>query len=44
MMILMSRISYHLYVTYKCIAADVMNPGLFLVSVYLLLHHISWFR
>jgi ubiquinone/menaquinone biosynthesis C-methylase UbiE len=36
------RLSYHLYVTYK--AAEVMNTPLFFFSVYLLLHHIQWFR
>ena len=36
------RLSYHLYVTYK--AAELMNTPLFFFSVYLLLHHIAWFR
>ena len=36
------RLTYHLYVTYK--AAELMNTPLFFFSVYLLLHHIQWFR
>lgn len=37
------RISYHLLITYLS-SMSTNNTGLFFLSVYLLLHHISWFR
>jgi ubiquinone/menaquinone biosynthesis C-methylase UbiE len=37
------RISYHLLITYLSAMSD-SNTGLFFLSVFLLLHHIAWFR
>lgn len=36
------RIFYHLYVTYAAIESS--NTMLYFISVYLLLHHVAWFR
>ena len=44
MLILTIRVSYHLWITYKAIEMEELGPLLFIISVTLLLHHISWFR